>query len=48
MVFRGNIVLEKFHKPGCINNKSNSNTEYFENRNAAIEAVFKPRKNGNL
>jgi lipopolysaccharide export system permease protein len=46
-VFRGNIVSEKFHKPGCIYYKSNSNTEYFENRDAAIEAGFKPCKNCN-
>jgi len=46
-VFRGNIVSEKFHKPGCIYYKSNSNTEYFENRDAAIEACFKPCKNCN-
>ena len=46
-IFRGNIVSEKFHKPGCTYYKSNSNTEYFENREDAIEAGFKPCKNCN-
>lgn len=46
-VFRGNIVSEKFHKPGCIYYKSNNNTEYFENREDAITAGFKPCKNCN-
>ena len=46
-VFRGNIVSEKFHKPGCSYYKSNRNTEYFENRDAAIEAGFKPCKDCN-
>jgi hypothetical protein len=46
-VFRGNIVSETFHKAGCIYYKSNSNTEYFENRDDAIKAGFKPCKNCN-
>jgi hypothetical protein len=46
-VFRGNIVSEKFHKPGCVYYKSNSNTEYFENRDDAVKAGFKPCKNCN-
>jgi hypothetical protein len=46
-IFRGNIVSETFHKAGCIYYKSNSNTEYFENRDDAIKAGFKPCKNCN-
>ncbi len=40
--FRGNIVSGKFHKADCIYYKSNSNTEYFENRDDATKAGFKP------